>query len=377
MGTRAEIIKMSPLYFALKELGANPVIWHVGQHEELAWPFYDFFKISPELHLPLSRKKQTLGHLSALIMDKLDNALKTSDVSCMVVQGDTSSAFMSALAAFYYKIPVAHVEAGLRTFHEYDPFPEEKNRELISRLARWHFVPTEQARKNLEVEGVPTSAIHLVGNTIVDATLWGIEHLESNAQPFSDHDDFPLKQYEEHCKSRRLIVVTAHRRENWDSGIEDIASSVRATIEKYDDVFIVWPVHPNPLIIKAILKTINSMHEQDKNRILLTEPLTYPVMLHLLRDAWIIMTDSGGIQEEAITLGVPVLVLRETTERQEVITAGCGAVVGVDIDNILQWLDKLTNNIDIYDAMRNCSNPYGDGQAAKRIAETLLKNLSS
>jgi len=366
---------MSPLYFSLKELGANPVVWHVGQHEELAWPFYEFFKISPELHLPLSRKKEMLGHLSALIMEKLDSALKASDVSCMVVQGDTSSAFIAALAAFYYKIPVVHVEAGLRTFNEYDPFPEEKNRELISRLARWHFAPTKQARKNLEAEGIPDDAIHVVGNTIVDATLWAAEHLEVNAQPFSELRDFPLKQYEEYCKSHRLIVVTAHRRENWDNGIEDIASSVKATIERYDDVFVVWPIHPNPLIKKAILKQIGSMREQDKNRILLTQPLTYPVMLHLLRDAWIIMTDSGGIQEEAITLGVPVLVLRETTERPEVISAGGGAVVGTQSKGIIQWLEKLTNNENIYNSMRNCQNPYGDGEASKHIAEILMKSL--
>ena len=375
MGTRAEIIKMSPLYFALKELGANPVIWHVGQHEELAWPFYEFFKISPELHLPLSRKKQTLGHLSALIMEKLDNALKASDVSCVVVQGDTSSAFIAALAAFYYKIPVAHVEAGLRTFNEYDPFPEEKNRELISRLARWHFAPTEQARKNLEAEGIQSDAIHIVGNTIVDATLWGVEHLETNTQLFSKLEDFPVAQYEEYSKSHRLIVVTAHRRENWDRGIAEIASSVRETIERFDDVFIVWPVHPNPLIIKAIRQQIDSMSEQDKKRIILTQPLTYPVMLHILRDAWLIMTDSGGIQEEAITLGVPVLVLRETTERQEVISAGCGALVGVQVSVVLQWLEKLTNNKDVYDAMKHCPNPYGDGQASKHIAKILVKNI--
>jgi len=375
MGTRAEIIKMSPLYYALKDLGANPVVWHVGQHEELAWPFYEFFKVTPELHLPLHRQKQTLGHLSALIMEKLDNALKGSDISCMVVQGDTSSAFMAALAAFYYKIPIAHVEAGLRTFREYEPFPEEKNRELISRLAHWHFAPTELAKNNLEKEGISSDAIHTVGNTIVDATLWGIKHLEINAQPFAELRDFPVKQYENLCKSHRLIVVTAHRRENWDLGIEGIASSIRATIEKYDDVYIVWPVHPNPIIKKTILKQIDSMREQDKNRILLTQPLNYPVMLHLLRDAWLIMTDSGGIQEEAITLGVPVLVLRETTERPEVISAGGGELAGTEVNKILQSLEKLISNKDIYDVMRNCKNPYGDGKASKHIAKILVKNL--
>ena len=375
MGTRAEIIKMAPLYYALKEIGANPVVWHIGQHEELAWPFYEFFKISPELHLPLSRKKQTLGHLSALIMEKLDNALKASDVSCMVVQGDTSSAFLAALAAFYYKIPIAHVEAGLRTFREYEPFPEEKNRELISKLAHWHFAPTEQARKNLEAEGIPGNTIHIVGNTIVDATLWGVKHLEINAQPFSKIRDFPVKQYEDHCNSHRLIVVTAHRRENWDKGIKEIASSVRAIIEKYDDIFIVWPVHPNPIIKKTILKQIDTMREQDKNRILLTQPLDYPVMLHLLRDAWLIMTDSGGIQEEAITLGVPVLVLRNTTERPEVITAGGGAVAGVTKKSIFQWVEKLADNDENYLSMKDCPNPYGDGLAARHIAKILVKNL--
>lgn len=366
---------MAPLYYALKELGANPVVWHVGQHEELAWPFYEFFKISPELHLPLSRKKPTLGHLSALIMEKLDNALKLSDVSCMVVQGDTSSAFLAALVAFYYKISIAHVEAGLRTFREYEPFPEEKNRELISKLAHWHFAPTAQASKNLEAEGIPGNKIHIVGNTIVDATLWGVKHLEINAQPFSKIRDFPVKQYEDLSETHRLIVVTAHRRENWDRGIKEIASSVRAITEKYSDVFIVWPVHPNPLIKKAILQQIDSMKVQDKDRILLTQPLDYPVMLHLLRDAWLIMTDSGGIQEEAITLGVPVLVLRDTTERPEVIAAGGGAIAGVTKESIFQWVEKLVDNDAIYQSMKNCPNPYGDGQASKHIAKILVKNL--
>ena len=375
MGTRAEIIKMAPLYYALKEIDANPVVWHVGQHEELAWPFYEFFRITPELHFPLSRRKPSLGHLSALIMEKLDIALRKTDPACMVVQGDTSSAFIAALSAFYYKLPIAHVEAGLRTFREYEPFPEEKNRELISRLAHIHFTPSEQASNNLKAEGIPDKDIHLVGNTIVDATTWGVKHLKVNAQPFSELRDFPVKQYENLCGSHRLIVVTAHRRENWDSGIEEIATSVRAIIENYDDVFIVWPVHPNPVIKNAILKQVDSMSEQDKNRLLLTQPLTYPVMIHLLRDAWLIMTDSGGIQEEAITLGVPVLVLREATERPEVIAAGGGIVVGTQRVRILQVLEKLTNDTASYDAMRNCPNPYGDGQASEYIAEILVKGL--
>lgn len=375
MGTRAEIIKMAPVYYALNELGANPVVWHIGQHEDLAWPFYDFFRITPELHLPLNRKKATLGHLSALILEKLDNVLKASDVACMVVQGDTSSALIAALSAFYYKIPVAHVEAGLRTFREYEPFPEEKNRELISRLAHWHFAPTEQARKNLEAEGIVANAVHVVGNTIVDATQWGMKHLEVNAQPFTRLKNFPVQEYLENCQSNRLIIVTAHRRESWDKGIEEIAASMKATIEKYDDVFIVWPVHPNPVIKTAILKQIDSMNEQDKKRILLTAPLDYPVMLRLLGDAWLIMTDSGGIQEEAITLGVPVLVLRNTTERPEVISAGGGLLAGVGKKKILQCLEKLNNNKDDYDAMTSCENPFGDGQASTHIAEILVKDL--
>jgi len=375
MGTRAEIIKLAPVYYALKELGASVAVWHIGQHEELAWPFFEFFNIQPEKHLIVNRKEKTLGHLSSLIIKDLDHALNDADVSCLVVQGDTTTAFISALTAFYHQIPVAHVEAGLRTFQTYDPFPEEKNRELISRLAKWHFAPADKAKKNLKEEGIGENSIYTVGNTIVDAALWGISRLEKEGNILSADSDFPGMQYDANISSRRLILVTAHRRENWDSGIEKIAASVKAAVRKYNDVFVVWPVHPNPLIKTAILKQIESLGNEARRRILLTEPVSYPVMLTLLKDAWLIMTDSGGIQEEAITLGVPVLVLRETTERPEVIDAGGGVVVGVEKDNVLYWLDKLDNNPDIYRSMKNCQNPYGDGQASRMIAQILTESL--
>lgn len=375
MGTRAEIIKMAPLYYSLKEQGANPVVWHVGQHEELAWPFYEFFKINPEVHLTLSRHKQSLGHLSALIMEKLDNTLKSEDIACMVVQGDTSSAFIAALSAYYYKIPIAHVEAGLRTFKEYDPFPEEKNRELISRLARWHFAPSDQAKMNLVNEGVNEENVHVVGNTIVDATIYGVQHLEMNSLPLEKEKDFPVFVYKQLRKTHRLIVVTAHRRENWERGIESIARATRKIVEKHKHVFVVWPVHPNPIIQGVVTEIMESMEEGDKNRVLLTKPLDYPVMLHLLRDSWLIMTDSGGIQEEAITLGVPVLVLRESTERPEVISAGGGKIVGVNTEYIVGSVDNLYVNEPVYQSMRKCNNPFGDGKSSQYISRILMREL--
>jgi len=375
MGTRAEIIKMSPLYFALQERGANPVVWHVGQHEELAWPFYEFFGISPALHMPLGRQKQTLGHLSALIMEKLDNTLRTEDASCVVVQGDTSTAFLAALSSFYYKIPIAHVEAGLRTYREYEPFPEEKNRELLSRLAHWHFTPTGQAKNNLLAEGIAEKDIHIVGNTIVDATLWGVKHLEGNDRPYARSLDFPVEQYEQYRQECRLIVVTAHRRENWEQGIREIASGIRTAIDEHNDIFVVWPLHPNPLIKDAVKREMDYLDQEQRKRVLLTTPLQYPVMLHLLKQAWLVLTDSGGIQEEAITLGIPVLVLREATERPEVVSAGGGAVIGTHPDNIVQWISRLTENTDMYSSMRGRPNPFGDGHASDRIAEILIQNL--
>jgi UDP-N-acetylglucosamine 2-epimerase len=381
MGTRAEIIKMAPLYHALKEAGANPVVWHVGQHEELAWPFYEFFRIKPELHLLINRKKPTLGHLSSVIMDELDSALIDNQISCMLVHGDTSTAFIAALTSFYYKIPIAHIEAGLRTYEMYDPFPEEKNRQLISRLASWHFAPTQRAKNNLLNEGILESSIHTFGNTVVDAALWGVNRLKEMQQPISKQDStqdsFPFQLYQENLNSRRLIVVTAHRRENWDVGIESITSSIRRAVEENKDIFVVWPVHPNPLIKKAILKVINSMSRKDRQRILLTEPVSYSVMIMLLKNAWLVMTDSGGIQEEAITLGVPVLVLRDTTERPEVIDAGGGVVIGVEQENMLKWLDTLSNDIELYESMKNCSNPFGDGEASIKITKVLLESLNT
>jgi len=375
MGTRAEIIKMAPLYFALKEAGANPIVWHIGQHEKLAWPFYEFFRISPELHIPLERSEQTLGHLSAKIMDKLDNALKSSEISCMVVQGDTSSAFLAALGAFYYKIPVAHIEAGLRTHKDYEPFPEEKNRELISRLAHWHFAPTQRACDNLITEGIQSDSIYIVGNTIVDATLWGVRHLERGAEIFKHHDEFPQKRYDTFCQSHRLIVVTAHRRESWDSGVAEIAMGIRNAVEQNSDIFIVWPIHPNPLIKDAVYDVMQELTDEQVDRIMLTTPLDYPDMLKVLKDAWLILTDSGGIQEEAITIGAPVLVLRDTTERPEVIEAGGGEVIGTSSENIMRWIKRLTENEQEYASMCHCDNPYGAGDSSKKIAAILCNAI--
>ena len=373
MGTRAEIIKMSRLYHALHELHANPVVWHIGQHEELAWPFYEFFGISPELHLPLDRQKHTLGHLSALILDNLDDALNSADPSCMVVQGDTSSALMAALSAYYYQIPIAHVEAGLRTFREYEPFPEEKNRELIARLAHWHFAPTEEARNNLLAERIQAESIHVVGNTIVDATLWGVQHLENYRPSFTRLGDDFVKRYEDLSPSHRLIVVTAHRRESWDKGIAEIAMGIRAAVEQHPDIFIVWPIHPNPIIQDAVYKIMERLSDEQLDRVLLTTPLDYPEMLQLLKDCWLILTDSGGIQEEAITLGTPVLVLRGTTERPEVIQAGGGELIGASSVNIIRWIQMLSENEDKYASMCNRPNPFGNGDTSKLIAELLVK----
>ena len=376
MGTRPEIIKLAPLYHALKEAGAKPGVWHMGQHEEMAWPIYSFFGIDPDYRAPLVRRKQSLGHLSSILLDALDDKLNKERVSCMVVQGDTSTAFCAALSAFYRQIPVAHVEAGLRTFNRYDPFPEEKNREMIARLASWHFAPTENAKHHLLSEAIAEDAINVVGNTVVDATIEGVRQIRAGNTIGSDTPEFPKEKYASLRKTHRLVVVTAHRRENWTNGISQIAHAIRKILSQHEDIFVVWPSHLNPLVRDQIQEGLGELPAAISKRLILTQPVNYATMLHLLNDAWLLMSDSGGIQEEAITLGKPVLVLRETTERPEVIEAGGGILTGTDPDVLVKWIKTLTTDKAGYLAMQNCENPYGDGLAAYRIAEMLLENIN-
>jgi len=374
MGTRPEIIKMAPVYHALTESPLRPVVVHTGQHDEIAWPLYRFFGMAPEHVLTLARERPSLGHLNAQLLDAVDQLLGETPSSAVLVHGDTSSAQSAALAAFYAGVPVGHVEAGLRSGDATDPFPEEMNRTVIAQLARWHYAPTQRAVGNLLREGVPGEGITLVGNTIVDAVQHGLGVLgEGTFVPTG----LP-REAGPWARSGRLAVVTMHRRENWGAPIEAVARAVGLAVAETPDLHVLWPVHPNPAVRASVEAGLAraGLDPSASPRVRLVAPLDYPAMLWALRRAWLVLTDSGGIQEEAAALDRPVLVLRKTTERPELIEAGGGALVGAHGPDVTRWLRMLTSNADAYAALRCEVNPYGDGLAGERIAAALTASLA-
>lgn len=368
MGTRPEIIKMAPVYRALRAAGEDVQVLHTGQHDSMAWPLYDFFEMPPRHVMALERGGKTLTHLSAALLTKLQDELEQLTPRAVLVHGDTSSAAMLALAAFYNQVPVGHVEAGLRSGDNNDPFPEEMNRQLVGRIATWHFAPTAQAVRNLRDENVAASRIHLVGNTVVDATRWAVDLLEQQEAGGATVLPQSLSGLAAVLPGRSLVIVTAHRRENWGHGIARIASAVAQLVERHADLVVVWPVHANPAVRDTVLAAGEHLPASARQRLFFTEPLNYPAMMHLLRRAWIALTDSGGIQEEAVSHGVPVLVLRETTERPEVLDTGAGRLVGTQPQRIVGTFEQLRRDGEVYRAMRTAVNPFGDGNAGARIA---------
>lgn len=371
MGTRPEIIKMAPVYHELARRGAKVALLHTGQHKDMAQPMYDFFGIRPDYSLHLNRTGNTLEHLSALLIEKIGQVLVSAIPRTVLVHGDTTSALMAAMAAFYQKIPVAHVEAGLRSDNSYDPFPEEKNRELIARLADWHFAPTSQAAANLAREGIPENRVRIVGNTVVDAVaIWQQQHKKNLAA--SEAVDAHPELSAEYIKGRRLILVTAHRRENWDGPLLSVAKAVLSIVREHPDAMVVWPVHANPTVRQTVHSILGKLPPLLAERVLLIPPLSYPELLNILSKSWLVMTDSGGIQEEAASLHVPILVLRETTERPELIEVGAGRLVGTHHDDITEVVWALWSNPAEHEAMRAARNPFGDGTAAAQIVDALL-----
>ncbi|MEM1042532.1 MAG: UDP-N-acetylglucosamine 2-epimerase (non-hydrolyzing) [Bacteroidota bacterium] len=376
MGTRPEIIKMAPVYHALKASSLRPVVLHTGQHSDMAWPLYDFFEMTPDLALDLARERPTLGHLSARLLDTLDEVMVESEAVAMLVHGDTSSTLAAALAAFYAGIPVGHVEAGLRSHNGRDPFPEEKNREIVARLARWHFAPTSRAVGNLMREGCVPKHVHLVGNTIVDAAQRGLEAILDVPEQHEDSDALFDDDMAEWASRGRLVLVTAHRRENWGRPISEVAAAVGALAARHPGIRFLWPLHPNPAVRSAVAFGLQMGGMQTADRIRLSKPLSYPQMLWALRKSWLVMTDSGGIQEEAAALDRPVLVLRKTTERPELIEAGGGALVGTERYALEAWVNELITDEAFYGRMQCLENPYGDGKTAPRIAAILERDLA-
>lgn len=377
MGTRTEIIKMSPLHRALKRSRVPVAALHTGQQEEMAWQLFDFLEMRPDRIVKLVRTNDSLAHLSALLLEELYGVLLGFNPRAVVVHGHSSGALMAALAAFYRKIPVGHVEAGLRSGSMYDPFPEEKNRELIGRLARWHFAPTEQAEANLVREGIQADHIHRVGNTIVDAIRWGVRRVSDLPGEGASVLPETLAGLPAARDGKRLVLVTANRRENWGENIALLARTIRQALESSPTLCVVWPVDTNPNVQPAVYAAFEGLAPEPRNRLFLCDPLAYPALLWILQHAWLAMTDSGGLQEEAASLGVPVFVLRETTERPELIAAGGGILVGTEPRTILDKLATITQSEAAHRRMRQAKHPFGDGKSGAAIADILCAALGN
>ena len=362
IGTRPEAIKMAPL---VKKLQANvrfeTKLCVTAQHRKMLDEVLEFFAIKPDYDLNVMKSAQSLTDLTVVILNGMCPILSQTKPDILLVHGDTATTFAAALAAYYQQIPVGHVEAGLRTGNLYAPWPEEANRKLTASLATLHFSPTQKAAKNLLMEGVSKDAIEVTGNTAIDALFYASESLKNPALQQHFRLRFPFLEATKKC-----ILVTGHRRENFGDGFERICQALLEIVSKHSNVQIVYPVHLNPNVRKTVdrlLKGVKNIH--------LTEPLDYQAFIYLMNKAYLILTDSGGIQEEAPSLGKPVLVMRDTTERLEAIEAGTVKLVGTDVKKITQAVDSLLNDNKIYKAMRLIHNPYGDGKACERIIQRL------
>jgi UDP-N-acetylglucosamine 2-epimerase (non-hydrolysing) len=357
-GTRPEAIKMAPLVLELKKnKWFSSRVAVTGQHREMLDQVLEQFDITPDYDLDIMRQGQTLFDTTIRVLRGLEDVLGRERPHMVLVHGDTTTTFAAALAAFYYRIPVGHVEAGLRSFARYFPFPEEINRRLAGVLAEIHFAPTNNARENLLREGIDPRHVFVTGNTAIDALLMTVQPDYVFAEPSLKELDFAKYQ---------VIVVETHRRENWGAPMAAICEGIRTVVRKHQDVIVVFPVHPNPAVRTVVYREL-----QGEPRVLLLSPLAYSDFANLMSRAYLILSDSGGVQEEAPSLGKPVLVLRDVTERPEAVAAGTVAVIGTTAEAVESALDRLLVKQEAYDAMALALNPYGDGQAARRIAAGL------
>jgi len=387
-GTRPEAIKMAPVVRELDRLGPpnglRSVICVTAQHRQMLDQVLNVFQIRPDVDLNLMSEHQTLAGITSRAVCAMSATLDNEAPDLVLVQGDTTTAMATALAAFYKRIPVGHVEAGLRTRNRFSPFPEEVNRRIVGLLAEYHFAPTRQAAENLVAEGVPHENTFQTGNTVIDALLWvGGKRPSDEARRLLDElgsentgsgngnkNGNGLRHSRSSAPSgleRKTILVTAHRRESFGAPIENICRALREIARRNLDVQVVYPLHMNPAAREPALRLLHS-----HPRILLTDPLPYESLVHLLKRVHLVLTDSGGIQEEAPAFGKPVLVLREDTERPEGVAAGCAKIVGTDPERILQETELLLHDTNEYQRMAHCENPYGDGAAAKRILNIIL-----
>lgn len=362
-GTRPEAIKMAPLVHELERTeGITSIVCVTAQHRQMLDQVMDIFQLKADYDLDIMQPRQTLATITTKSLAGLDEVLEQAKPDIVLVHGDTSTTFAGALAAFYHRIPVGHVEAGLRTFDKYSPFPEEMNRKMTGQIAELHFAPTKRNRRNLAAEGI-TNGVIVCGNTVVDA-------IHSTVKPDYIFRDETLRTLD--FDNHRVILVTAHRRENYGEPMENIMRALRRLADAYTDVDIVYPVHLSPYVRETAGKYLS-----DHVRIHLIEPLAVDEMHNLMGRCYMVMTDSGGLQEEAPSLGKPVLVLRRETERPEAIEAGTVRLAGVDEETIYSMACTLLDNDTEYQKMAHAVNPYGDGQTSRRIVQMILHHFGA
>ena len=375
-GTRPEAIKMAPLVIEFKKYPKEfeTLVCVTGQHRQMLDQVLNLFDIVPDYDLDIMMKGQDLYDITTRVLTGMRDVLIQSKPDVVFVHGDTTTSTISSLAAFYQQIPVAHIEAGLRTHNFYSPWPEEMNRQLTGRLATWHFAPTVLSKDNLKLENVKNEAITVTGNTVIDALHWVLMKIDKDptvensilqTMEFAGYNIDRLKS------NRKIVLITGHRRENFGEGFHNICKAIKTLSETFTDVDFVYPMHLNPNVRNAV----NEVFEGKKyDNVFLIEPLDYLPFIYLMNKSCFLLTDSGGIQEEAPGLGKPVLVMRDTTERPEAVIAGTVKLVGTDEQKIINFVSDLLLNDEIYQKMAQANNPYGDGHASKRIVDYFLNS---
>lgn len=357
-GTRPEAIKMAPVYHTLRSNGIDVKAISTGQHKEMLYQVLDLFEIKPDYELEIMRDGQGLSELTSKLIKKIENVIKKEEFDFILVQGDTTSAFVGALVGFYNKISVGHIEAGLRTGNIYSPFPEEANRKLIGNIAKIHFAPTSVNVNNLLKEGYNKENILEVGNTVIDALYWVKENKSSDLNEIKEK--YALKD-------KKYILMTMHRRENWGQPMREVLKGVRKYLEETKELYLVFPMHLNPAVRDVIKEELAGFEKK-----ILIDPLEYLEFISIMDGARFIMTDSGGVQEEAPSLGKPTLVLRDTTERPEAIKAGTAKLIGTSSEEVYRYMKLLEG--ELYEEMSKANNPYGDGKTSKKILDYLLES---
>lgn len=367
-GTRPEAIKMAPLVHALKKLPEEfeVIVCVTAQHRQMLDQALDFFGIKPDIDLNLMKSGQTVGALLASALSAISEVIGSCNPDILLVHGDTGTTLAASMAGFFAGVPVGHVEAGLRTYRMMEPFPEEFNRQVVSKVAQWNFAPTEGNRQNLLNESFKDSSITVTGNTVIDALFLALKQIDADAVKTAEITKHLSNRLPFDWRGERFVLITGHRRENFGEGIRQICEAITTLAKNYPQIHFVYPVHLNPQIQKPVhdlLRGYRNIH--------LIEPLGYPEFVYLMKHCYIVLTDSGGIQEEAPSLGKPVLVMRDVSERPEAIAFGAVKLVGTKADVIIQGVKELLDNQSTYEQMAKTTNPYGDGQACNRIIEVL------